>query len=83
MNDSGKKPLIADLADIAPVDCPCGQARRAFIVPDNSAASTHSVFCTMNFRWRIFVHPGMIALSLLLDGGKTCFSHPGRRWFTG
>jgi len=43
MRQSKPEPLIADLADIAPVDCPCGQARRAFLVPGNSAASIHLV----------------------------------------
>jgi mannose-6-phosphate isomerase-like protein (cupin superfamily) len=37
------QPLIADLQSIDPVPCPCGQARRAFLVPGNRAASIHLV----------------------------------------
>jgi len=37
------KALIAELEAIAPVPCPCGQARRAFLVPGNKAASIHLV----------------------------------------
>ncbi|MCK5006007.1 MAG: cupin domain-containing protein [Spirochaetales bacterium] len=37
------RPMIADLEAIPPVDCPCGQARRAFLVPENTAASIHLV----------------------------------------
>lgn len=43
MSEPPAKPLIADLEAISPVDCPCGQARRAFLVPGNSAASIHLV----------------------------------------
>lgn len=34
---------IAQLADLAPVACPCGQARRAFADPDNTVATVHVV----------------------------------------
>jgi mannose-6-phosphate isomerase-like protein (cupin superfamily) len=37
------QPLIADLESVAPVPCPCGQARRAFLVPGNDVASIHLV----------------------------------------
>jgi mannose-6-phosphate isomerase-like protein (cupin superfamily) len=43
MAETTPKPLIADLEAIAPVPCPCGQARRAFLVPGNGAASIHLV----------------------------------------
>ncbi|UCF96716.1 MAG: cupin domain-containing protein [Spirochaetaceae bacterium] len=43
MAKSTQKPLIADLEATPPVECPCGQARRAFLVPGNSAASIHLV----------------------------------------
>jgi hypothetical protein len=35
--------MIADLEAIPPADCLCGQARRAFLVPENTAASIHLV----------------------------------------
>ena len=44
MNDNGKKKyLVADMENISPTSCPCGQARRAFIKPDNNTASFHIV----------------------------------------
>jgi quercetin dioxygenase-like cupin family protein len=43
MTESLREPLIADLEAIPPVDCPCGQARRAFLTPGNRAASIHIV----------------------------------------
>lgn len=33
--------MRAQLDEIAPVPCPCGQARRAFATPDNRLATTH------------------------------------------
>ena len=43
MAETTPKPLIADLETIVPAPCPCGQARRAFLVPGNDAASIHLV----------------------------------------
>jgi mannose-6-phosphate isomerase-like protein (cupin superfamily) len=43
MSEPKPKPLIADLEALPAVPCPCGQARRAFLVPGNSAASIHLV----------------------------------------
>jgi mannose-6-phosphate isomerase-like protein (cupin superfamily) len=40
---SKAKAIIADLQAIPPVDCLCGQARRAFLIPGNSVASVHLV----------------------------------------
>jgi mannose-6-phosphate isomerase-like protein (cupin superfamily) len=37
------KSMIAELETIAPVPCPCGEARRAFLVPGNDVASIHLV----------------------------------------
>lgn len=34
---SGRGYLVSRLEDIAPVECPCGQARRAFDVPEGVA----------------------------------------------
>lgn len=38
-----KRFQIARLAEIDPTPCPCGQARRAFVSPDNPVASIHLV----------------------------------------
>lgn len=35
--------LICNLNDVKPVKCPCGVARRAFMVPENEVASIHHV----------------------------------------
>ncbi len=35
--------LVAQLDEISPVPCPCGESRRAFAIPGNAAASVHLV----------------------------------------
>ena len=35
--------MIAHLDEIGPVDCICGASRRAFVSPDNNAATMHLV----------------------------------------
>ena len=35
--------MIAHFSEIDPVKCPCGQAKRAFAVPDNPLATMHVV----------------------------------------
>jgi len=35
--------MVAQLDELEPNPCPCGQSRRAFAVPDNDAASVHLV----------------------------------------
>lgn len=34
---------VAQLDELPPIDCPCGEARRAFALPDNAAATVHLV----------------------------------------
>ena len=38
-----KNYVIAHFDDIEAVECPCGFAKRAFAVPDNSSATVHIV----------------------------------------
>ncbi len=38
-----KRFKISHLADVEPVECPCGSARRAFVEKDNPVASIHVV----------------------------------------
>ena len=38
-----KNYMIAQLDEVSPVPCPCGQARRAFATPDNPTATLHMV----------------------------------------
>ena len=35
--------LLANFDEIAPVSCPCGMSKRAFVQPDNSTASIHYI----------------------------------------
>jgi mannose-6-phosphate isomerase-like protein (cupin superfamily) len=58
--------LIADLSGIAPVKCPCGQARRAFAVPGNAAASVHLVDIQADARPHY--HKRMTEIYLILEG---------------
>ena len=32
---------VVQTDEVAPVDCPCGQSRRAFVGPDNTTATLH------------------------------------------
>ena len=43
MPDGSKNYMIAQLDEVPPVPCPCGQARRAFATPDNQTATLHMV----------------------------------------
>jgi mannose-6-phosphate isomerase-like protein (cupin superfamily) len=43
MREFPPQPIIEDLEALPAVDCPCGRARRAFLVPDNKTASLHLV----------------------------------------
>ena len=70
MNDNGKKKyLVADIENIAPTPCPCGQARRAFIEPGNDIASFHIVDISANSRPHY--HKKMTEIYHVLDGEGT------------
>jgi mannose-6-phosphate isomerase-like protein (cupin superfamily) len=58
--------LIAQLDQIDPVPCPCGQARRAFGLPENSTASMHLVEIKEDAR--AHYHRRMTELYLILEG---------------
>ena len=67
MNDNGKKKyLVADLKNITPMPCPCGQARRAFIEPGNDTASFHIVDISENSRPHY--HKKMTEIYHVLEG---------------
>jgi mannose-6-phosphate isomerase-like protein (cupin superfamily) len=58
--------LIADLAQIAPVDCPCGQARRAFGAAENAPASVHVV--EIHVDARTHYHKRLTETYVILEG---------------
>jgi mannose-6-phosphate isomerase-like protein (cupin superfamily) len=57
---------IAQLDEIPPVRCPCGQARRAFATPDNQTATLHLVDISVNARTHY--HKRMTEIYLILEG---------------
>ena len=58
--------MIAQLDEIEPVPCPCGQARRAFGTPDNTIATMHVV--DIHADSRPHYHRNMTELYLILEG---------------
>ena len=63
---SEPKIAIAQLDEISPVPCPCGQARRAFNEPWNSLATVHLTDISKYSR-RHF-HKGMTEIYIVLEG---------------
>ena len=57
---------IAQLDEIAPVDCPCGRSRRAFLDADNSLATLHVVDVTEDSR--VHYHKKLTEIYLVLEG---------------
>jgi mannose-6-phosphate isomerase-like protein (cupin superfamily) len=57
---------VAQLDEIPPVKCPCGQARRAFATPDNQAATLHLVDISVDARTHY--HKRMTEIYLVLEG---------------
>ncbi len=58
--------LIEHLDEIAPVECPCGQARRAFAVPENKTATLHVVDIKTDSE--VHYHKKMTELYFILEG---------------
>lgn len=58
--------MIADLAAIPPVVCPCGFAKRAFATPDNSTATLHVVDIQADSRTHY--HKRMTEIYFVLEG---------------
>ena len=57
---------IAQLDQIAPVPCPCGQARRAFSSPENHTATVH--LTDISAEARVHYHKGMTEIYVILEG---------------
>jgi mannose-6-phosphate isomerase-like protein (cupin superfamily) len=58
--------MIADLATIPAIKCPCGFARRAFATPDNQTATLHLVDIQEDSRTHY--HKRMTEVYLVLEG---------------
>ena len=57
---------IARLADLPPIACPCGQARRAFVDDPDGVASMHVVEISADAR--AHYHKRMTEMYYILDG---------------
>ena len=58
--------MIAQLDEIEAVECPCGQARRAFAAPDNDVATLHVVDIKTDSE--VHYHKKMTEIYLVLEG---------------
>lgn len=58
--------MIADLAAIPPIACPCGSAKRAFASPDNTTATLHVVDIRADSRTHY--HKRMTEIYFVLEG---------------
>jgi len=57
---------VAQLDEISPVDCPCGQARRAFAEPWNKLATVHLTDISQDSR--LHYHKKMTEIYVVLEG---------------
>jgi mannose-6-phosphate isomerase-like protein (cupin superfamily) len=66
-NDDAKKNyMVAQLDEIAPVPCPCGDSRRAFVSPDNKVATVH--ITTIKTDSQVHYHKKLTETYLVLEG---------------
>jgi mannose-6-phosphate isomerase-like protein (cupin superfamily) len=61
-----KNYLVAQVDQLQPTACPCGQARRAFGVPGNQVATLHLVDVSVDARTHY--HQRMTEIYLVLEG---------------
>lgn len=61
-----KRFSVAQLDEINPVPCPCGQARRAFAEPDNTLATVHLTEISADSR--AHYHNRTTEIYLVLEG---------------
>ena len=57
---------VAQLDEVPPVPCPCGQARRAFKEPWNNLASVHLTDISVDSR--LHYHKKMTEIYIVLEG---------------
>lgn len=58
--------MVAQLDKIEPVECPCGEARRAFVSEDNPVATLHITDISSDSR--VHYHKKMTEIYLILEG---------------
>jgi len=58
--------MIAQLDELKPLECPCGLSRRAFISPENTAATLHIVDTTEDAQPHY--HKKLTEIYLVLEG---------------
>jgi mannose-6-phosphate isomerase-like protein (cupin superfamily) len=58
--------LLAQLDELPPVPCSCGQARRAFATPENTLATVHVVDISADARTHY--HKRMTEIYVVLEG---------------
>jgi len=58
--------MIAQLSEIDPVKCPCGQSRRAFVTDDNPVATLHLVDIAADAR--AHYHKKLTEVYVVLEG---------------
>ena len=58
--------MLAQLDEIAPVGCPCGQSRRAFVSPENTTATLHMVDIAEDST--VHYHKTMTEIYIILEG---------------
>ncbi len=63
---SDKRFAVAQLDELKPVPCPCGQARRAFNEPWNTLASVHLTDISVDSR--VHHHKKMTEIYIVLEG---------------
>ena len=66
MNATRPKVRIAQLNELVPVACPCGQSRRAFAHPDNTLATVHLTDISKDSR--AHYHKRMTEIYIVLEG---------------
>lgn len=68
--------LVARLDEIEPTPCPCGEARRAFAIPQNTVATFHITEISRDSRTHY--HKGITEIYYVLDGtGHLELNRPG------
>ena len=58
--------MVTQMDEIAPIACPCGQARRAFVSDDNPVATLH--ITEISAESRVHYHKRLTEIYLILDG---------------
>jgi mannose-6-phosphate isomerase-like protein (cupin superfamily) len=61
-----KNYMFAQLDEITPKQCPCGDSRRAFVTPDNPVATIHMVDIKIDSQ--VHYHKKLTEIYLILEG---------------